>query len=59
MTSPKFLRWLKSTAQVVNKGVNPLSVQLGRLAALPGKDAELGEAVNAFVLNLQDSITGQ
>ena len=59
MTSPKFLRWLKSTAQVVNKGVNPLSVQLGRLAALPGKDAELGEAVNAFVLNLQDSLTGQ
>jgi len=59
MTSPKFLRWIKSTAQVANKGVNPLSVQLGRLAALPGKDGELGEAVNAFVLNLQDSITGQ
>ena len=59
MTSPKFLRWIKSTAQVANKGVNPLSVQLGRLAALPGKDGELGEAVNAFVLNLQDSLTGQ
>ena len=59
MTSPKFLRWLKSTAQVANKGVNPLSVQLGRLAILPGKDGELGEAVNAFVSNLQANIAGQ
>jgi len=59
MTSPKFLRWLKSTAQVANKGVNPLSVQLGRLAILPGKDPELAEAVNAFVANMQANITGQ
>jgi len=59
MTSPKFLRWLKSTAQVANKGVNPLSVQLGRLAVLPGKDPELAEAVNAFVANMQANITGQ
>ena len=59
MTSPKFLRWLKSTAQVANKGVNPLSVQLGRLAVLPGKDPELAEAVNAFVSNIQANIAGQ
>ena len=59
MTSPKFLRWMKSTAQVANKGVNPLSVQLGRLAVLPGKDGELAEAVNAFVSNIQANIAGQ
>ena len=59
MTSPKFIRWLKTTAQATNRGVNPLSVQLGRLAALPGKDPELGEAVNAFVANLQANIAEQ
>jgi len=59
MTSPKFIRWLKTTAQVANKGVNPLSVQLGRLAVLPGKDPELAEAVNAFVANMQANIAGQ
>tara|TARA_Y100001938_G_scaffold148186_1_gene231199 strand:- start:1764 stop:3782 length:2019 start_codon:yes stop_codon:yes gene_type:complete len=59
MTSPKFIRWLKTTAQATNRGVNPLSVQLGRLAVLPGKDGELAEAVNAFVSNLQANIAGQ
>ena len=59
MTSPKFLRWLKTSAQAANAGVNPLSIQLGRLAALPGKDGELAEAVNAFTLNLQANLMGQ
>jgi hypothetical protein len=59
MTSPKFIRWLKTTAQATNRGVNPLAVQLGRLAVLPGKDPELAEAVNAFVANMQANITGQ
>ena len=56
MTSPKFIRWVKSTAQVANKGVNPLSIQLGKLAALPGKDGELAEAINAFTGNLQQNL---
>tara|TARA_R100000654_G_scaffold69667_1_gene99363 strand:- start:52 stop:2076 length:2025 start_codon:yes stop_codon:yes gene_type:complete len=59
MTSPKFIRWLKTTAQATNRGVNPLAVQLGRLAVLPGKDPELAEAVNAFVANMQANIAGQ
>lgn len=59
MTSPKFIRWLKTTAQATNRGVNPLTVQLGRLAVLPGKDPELAEAVNAFVANMQANISGQ
>jgi hypothetical protein len=59
MTSPKFIRWLKTTAQATNRGVNPLAVQLGRLAVLPGKDPELAEAVNAFVANMQANISGQ
>jgi len=59
MTSPKFIRWLKTTAQANNRGVNPLSVQIGRLATLPGKDPELAEAVNAFVANMQANIAGQ
>ena len=59
MTSPKFIRWLKTTAQATNRGVNPLAVQLGRLAVLPGKDPELAEAVNAFVSNIQANIAGQ
>jgi hypothetical protein len=59
MTSPKFIRWLKTTAQATNRGVNPLAVQLGRLSVLPGKDPELAEAVNAFVANMQANIAGQ
>ena len=59
MTSPKFIRWLKTTAQASNRGVNPLSVQLGRLAVLPGKDPELAEAVNAFIVNLQANLGGE
>jgi len=59
MTSPKFIRWLKTTAQATNRGVNPLAVQLGRLAVLPGKDPELAEAVNAFMANMQANISGQ
>ena len=59
MTSPKFIRWLKTTAQASNRGVNPLSVQLGRLAVLPGKDPELAEAVNAFILNMQTNLGGE
>ena len=58
MTSPKFIRWLKSTAQVANQGVNPLSIQIGRLAILPGKDGELAEAVNAFAANMQANLGG-
>ena len=56
MTSPKFIRWVKSTAQVANKGVNPLAIQFGKLAALPGKDGELAEAINAFTGNLQQNL---
>ena len=57
LTSPKFIRWVKSTAQVTNKGINPLSIQFGKLAALPGKDGELGEAINAFTENLKQNIS--
>jgi len=57
MTSPKFIRWVKSTAQVANKGVNPLSIQFGKLAALPGKDGELAEAINAFTGNLSQNLS--
>ena len=57
MTSPRFIRWLKSTAQVANKGVNPLSIQFGKLAALPGKDGELAEAINAFTGNLSQNLS--
>tara|TARA_R110000796_G_C14554542_1_gene434209 strand:- start:44 stop:1993 length:1950 start_codon:yes stop_codon:yes gene_type:complete len=53
MTSPRFIRWLKSTAQVSNQGANPLAIQFGKLATLPGKDGELAEAVNAFANNLK------
>ena len=56
MTSPKFLRWLKSTSQVSNQGVNPLAIQFGKLATLPGKDGELAEAVNAFAENLKTNM---
>ena len=59
MTSPKFIRWLKTTAQASNRGVNPLAVQLGRLAVLPGKDPELAEAVNAFIVNMQANLGGE
>tara|TARA_Y100001973_G_scaffold33589_1_gene50600 strand:+ start:1024 stop:2964 length:1941 start_codon:yes stop_codon:yes gene_type:complete len=57
MTSPKFIRWVKSTAQVANKGVNPLAIQFGKLAALPGKDGELAEAINAFTGNLSQNLS--
>ena len=57
MTSPKFIRWVKSTAQVANKGVNPLAIQFGKLAALPGKDGELAEAINAFTANLSQNLS--
>tara|TARA_R100000654_G_scaffold60469_1_gene87314 strand:- start:1511 stop:3454 length:1944 start_codon:yes stop_codon:yes gene_type:complete len=57
LTSPKFIRWLKSTAQVANKGVNPLSIQFGKLAVLPGKDGELAEAINAFTGNLNENLS--
>ena len=57
MTSPKFLRWLKSTAQVSNQGANPLAIQIGKLAVLPGKDGELAEAINAFTGNLSENLS--
>jgi hypothetical protein len=57
MTSPKFIRWVKSTAQVANRGVNPLAIQFGKLAALPGKDGELAEAINAFTGNLSQNLS--
>lgn len=57
LTSPKFIRWLKSTAQVANKGVNPISIQFGKLATLPGKDGELAEAINAFTGNLNENFS--
>jgi len=57
MTSPRFIRWLKSTAQVSNQGANPLAIQFGKLAVLPGKDGELAEAVNAFAENLKQNIS--
>ena len=57
MTSPKFIRWVKSTAQVANKGVNPLAIQFGKLGALPGKDGELAEAINAFTGNLSQNLS--
>jgi len=57
MTSPKFLRWLKSTAQVSNQGANPLAIQIGKLAVLPGKDGELAEAINAFAGNLSENLS--
>jgi len=56
ITSPKFIRWLKSTAQVANQGTNPLAIQFGKLAALPGKDGELAEAINAFTENLKQNM---
>ena len=57
MTSPKFIRWVKSTAQVANKGVNPLAIQFGKLSVLPGKDGELAEAINAFTGNLSQNLS--
>jgi hypothetical protein len=56
MTSPKFIRWVKSTAQVANTAPNQLVTQFGKLAALPGKDGELAEAINAFTGNLQQNL---
>jgi hypothetical protein len=57
MTSPRFIRWVKSTAQVANKGVNPLAIQFGKLSVLPGKDGELAEAINAFTGNLSQNLS--
>ena len=57
MTSPKFIRWVKSTAQVANTAPNQLVTQFGKLAALPGKDGELAEAINAFTGNLSQTLS--
>jgi hypothetical protein len=57
MTSPKFIRWVKSTAQVANTAPNQLVTQFGKLAALPGKDGELAEAINAFTGNLSQNLS--
>jgi len=57
MTSPKFLRWLKSTSQVANTAPNQLATQIGKLAVLPGKDGELAEAINAFTGNLSQNLS--
>ena len=57
MTDPRFLRWLKSTSQVANTAPNQLATQIGKLAALPGKDGELAEAINAFTGNLSQNLS--
>jgi len=57
LTSPKFIRWIKTTAQASSRGVNPLSIQFGKLATLPGKDGELAEAINAFTSNLSQNMS--
>ncbi len=56
MTSPKFIRWVKSTAQVATTAPNQLVTQFGKLSALPGKDGELAEAINSFTGNLQQNL---
>ena len=56
MTSPKFIRWVKSTAQVATTAPNQLVTQFGKLSALPGKDGELAEAINSFTGNIQQNL---
>ena len=41
---------------MANTAPNQLVTQFGKLAALPGKDGELAEAINAFTGNLQQNL---
>ena len=57
ITSPKFIRWMKSTAQATAKNPNQLAVQLARLGVIAERDSELAPAINEYMNNMIVTLT--
>lgn len=57
ITSPKFIRWMKGTAQATAKNPNQLAVQLSRLAVIGERDSELAPAINEYLNNIAITLT--
>jgi hypothetical protein len=57
ITSPKFIRWLKGTAQATQRNPNQLGVQLARLGVIAERDSELAPAINEFMNNMAVTLT--
>ena len=57
ITSPKFIRWMKSTAQATAKNPNQLAVQLARLGVIAERDSELAPAINEYLNNMAITLT--
>ena len=57
ITSPKFIRWMKGTAQATAKNPNQLAVQLARLGVIAERDSELAPAINEYMNNMIVTLT--
>ena len=57
ITSPKFIRWLKGTAQATQRNPNQLGIQLARLGVIAERDSDLAPAINEFMNNMAVTLT--
>lgn len=53
LTNPRFVRWLATSAQVVNNNPNALRAQIARLAGIAKAEPDLREAIDQYITQIQ------